>query len=157
MNLLSIDPAPTESGYCIVDMETYKPIEFGKISNYRIMGRIEDAGFDECCIEMIGHYGTGMPAGKTVYDTCIWIGRFIQCLHHERPCVNAELIMRATVKTGICGQAKAKDANVIQALKDRFGDKGTIKHKGFFFGFHSDIWQAFALGVYYLDTMKGEV
>ena len=43
-----------------------------------------------------------------------------------------------------------------QALKDRFGDKGTKKKPGHFYGFSKDIWQAYALGVYWIDTQKEE-
>ena len=150
--LLAIDPGNEFSGYVIVDKYTYKPIDFGKINNYDMKGKIRLA---DCIsvIEMIGHYGTGMAAGKTVYETCLWIGRFIETIC-DCNMPEPELIKRATVKAHICGQSKAKDGNVIQALKDRFGDKGTKANPGFFFGFSKDAWQAFALAVYWIDTNK---
>ena len=48
----------------------------------------------------------------------------------------------------LCGQTKAKDTNVRQALIDRFGVVGTKKNQGWFYGFKADIWQAYALGVH---------
>jgi len=160
MLVFAINPGNVESGYVVVDSETYIPIEFGKVDNFALLDIIDrydvaetDNPADKFVIEMIGHYGTGMPAGKTVYETCIWIGRFIQTIvfnGREEP----ELIKRATIKASICGQVKAKDGNVIQALKDRFGDKGTKANHGFFYGFKADCWQAYALAVYYIDSLK---
>ena len=101
-------------------------------------------------IEMIGHYGLGMPAGKTVFDTCVWIGRFTECYGSEL----TETILRPTVKTHLCGSARAKDGNVIQALKDRFGDKGTKGNPGVAYGMSGDLWQAWAVAVTWLDGQK---
>ena len=46
---------------------------------------------------------------------------------------------------------KAKDSNIRQALMDRFGEVGTKKNQGYFYGFKADIWQAFAVCVTYHD------
>ena len=51
-----------------------------------------------------------------------------------------------------CAEAQGqKDGNVRQALIDRFGVVGTKKDPGWFYGFHADIWQAYAVGVTYMD------
>jgi hypothetical protein len=109
-------------------------------------------------IEMIGHYGTGMPAGKEVFDTCVWIGRFMEHLLSKG--VVSDLVMRRDVKLHICGTSKAKDSNIRQALVDRFAPgepnygKGTKKKPGWFYGFSEDMWQAYALAVAYLDYLN---
>jgi len=147
MRILAIDPGPVESAYVIMD--DYKPVAFGKIDNHDILGIVDSE--KRLIVEMVSHYGTGMPAGKTVFDTCVWIGRFI-----ERMDGTVDTILRATVKTHLCGMARAKDGNVIQALCDRFGEKGTKKHPGWFYGFAKDVWQAYALGVAWMDAQEAE-
>lgn len=153
--LLAIDPGHTESGYAIVDTTTYEPIEFGKVTNAKLRTLIRDRIYGAVAIEQIGHYGTGMPAGKDVFDTCRWIGRFEQLVEDQD--VVPTLVLRAKIKTHLCGNPRAKDGNVIQALVDRFAPgepnrgKGTKAEPGFFYGFAGDVWQAFALAVYVAD------
>ncbi len=102
-------------------------------------------------IEMIGHYGTGMPAGKSVFDTCVFIG-MAKYAYGRKFC---EIMLRPTVKAHICGSARAKDGNVIAALKDRFGEKGTKANPGVAFGMKADLWQAWALAVCWWDQNVG--
>jgi hypothetical protein len=155
MRLLAIDPGPTQSAYVVVDQDL-RPRVFNKVANPMLLHHL-NTSFGHVVIEQIGHYGTGMPAGKDVFDTCVWIGRFIQAC----PDQNVALVKRATVKTHLCGTPKATDANVIQALIDRFAPgernhgKGVKNAPGFFYGFHSDIWQAMALAVYQHDILTG--
>ena len=156
--ILAIDPGNVQSGYCVIG-PSYKPMDFDKVNNETLASNLERMfygfGIDEVVIEMIGHYGTAMAPGKTVFDTCVWIGRFIQITEDcNLPCT---LIKRKVVATHICDSPKAKDSNVTQALVDRFAPyqgnygKGTKKEPGFFYGFAKDIWQAYALGVTYMD------
>ena len=77
---------------------------------------------------MIASYG--MPVGKEVFDTCVWIGRFIEdmnCIPQDRITVT-EYIYRKDEKMNICHSMKAKDSNIRQALIDRFGVVGTKKN-----------------------------
>lgn len=160
--ILAIDPGNIQSAYVVVDKQTYKPLKFDKVENIHLRGIVDDLlddfnetyDIDRVVIEMIGHYGSGMPAGKEVFDTCIEIGRLSQLI--EEQLCPLEYIKRATIKARICGISKAKDSNVIQALKDRFGDKGTKKEPGWFYGFRADIWQAYAVAVTWLDQEAQE-
>ena len=93
-----------------------------------------------------------MPVGQEVFETCVWIGRFIQASRKE-----TQLIYRKDVKLNICNSMKATDASIIKALKDRFGDKGTKANPGWFYGFSKDVWQAYALGVTYLDKEREQL
>lgn len=152
---MSIDPGNIESAYCIIEAETYKPLEFGKIENNNLLERISMFKDIECIVvEKVASYG--MAVGQTVFDTCEWYGRFIQkyCDTHDNFKIN--YIYRKEVKINLCNSVKAKDSNIRQALIDRFGQVGTKKDKGFFYGFKADIWSAYAVGTTYLDKVKYE-
>src|SRR5574344_2092430 len=146
MRILAIDPGNTESAYVLMD-EGYRPLNFGKVDNYHMRQVITDmetenllAGFRsggpvKTVIEMVASYG--MAVGKEVFETCVWIGRYTELASRT------EYIYRKDVKMNICGQTKAKDSNIRQALIDRFGIVGTKKAPGWFYGFKADIWQAY--------------
>lgn len=127
MRYLGIDPGNEQSGYVIVD-EDLKPIEFGKVYNEELLRKLYKIkqDIDFIAIEMIGHYGTGMPAGKTVFDTCVWIGRYEEAL---KDC-QVGRIMRSEEKMNLCGTMKAKDSNIRQALIDRFAQFDFKNGKG---------------------------
>ncbi len=157
MRILAIDPGNTETAYVLMD-EEYRPLKFGKVDNYQMRQLISDMETEtllsvfradgplKTVIEMVASYG--MAVGKEVFETCVWIGRYTELTSHS------EYIYRKDVKLNLCGQVRAKDSNVRQALIDRFGVVGTKKSPGFFYGFRSDIWSAYAVGVTYLDSEK---
>ena len=153
--ILAIDPGNIESAYCIIEKETYKPLEFGKIENNNLLERISMFKDIECIVvEKVASYG--MAVGQTVFDTCEWYGRFIQkyCDTHDDFKVN--YVYRKEVKMNLCNSTKAKDSNIRQVLIDRFGVVGTKKNQGWFYGFKTDVWQAYACGVTHLDKVKYE-
>ena len=160
--LLSIDPGDVESGYALIDMDTYQPVEKGKIANdslnHRLFGWIL-MGVKHVSIEMIASYG--MPVGKEVFETCVWIGRFMETISRaDGPNVDVRRVNRLTVRLHHCHSTKAKDSNVTAALVDRFTPgarnlgKGSKAEPGWFYGFKGDVWQAYALGVYHLDCLR---
>ena len=159
MTLLAIDPGNTHSGYALIETGTCQPIKVGKIPNDEVLELIRFTSYDHLSVEMIASYG--MAVGKEVFDTCIWIGRFIQ-RHDDRVAEYAgyDLVYRREVKLHHCNSTSAKDANIIQALIDRFAygqpnrGKGTKANPGWFYGFAADIWQAYALAVLTNDTRE---
>ena len=161
-HILAIDPGNTESGWCIIDAETRRPFEFGKVSNYDLlMTLLEWSGAAEhVAIEMVASYG--MSVGAEVFETCVWIGRFRSVFDFFGPTTRLDLVKRQPIKLHHCKSTKAKDSNVRQALVDRFASgqpnhgKGTKAEPGWFYGFRADIWQAYALAVYVADTIQGD-
>ena len=127
MKILAIDPGNIESAYCVVDSETYRPLLFDKTKNEEILEFLENnryRGFNtvgDIVIEMIASYG--MPVGKEVFETCVWIGKFA-----EASGMRESYIYRKEEKMNLCNSMKAKDSNIRQALIDRFGVVGTKKN-----------------------------
>lgn len=154
--ILAIDPGSTQSAFMLMDRETYRPILFGKENNDYVLDRVKCTvdGID-LAIEMIASFG--MPVGAEVFDTVFWIGRFWEASNSS----NKKLIYRRDEKLNICGTTKANDATIRQALIDRFAPgvknhgKGIKRNPGWFYGFAADMWQAYAVGVTYLDTLTG--
>ena len=148
--ILAIDPGNIMSGYVFLyDNLTVK--EFGKINNFELLEKIDCGDFGACknvAIEMIASYG--MAVGATIFDTCVWIGRFCEKIELELS-IEPVYIYRKDEKINLCGTMKAKDNNIRQALIDRFGIVGVKKNKGWFYGFKSDIWSAYAVGVTFHD------
>ena len=149
MNILAIDPGNIESAYVVLD-SNLKPVEFGKISNEEMLDTINAACFNgkikHIAIEMIASYG--MAVGESVFQTCVWIGKFAQ---EASKYAEVTYIYRKDEKMNLCHTMKAKDSNIRQALIDRFGIVGVKKNPGWFYGFKSDVWAAYAVGVTYYD------
>ena len=148
--ILAIDPGSEQSAYVLYDPTIAWIGLFGILSNGEMCDTLQSviaAPASILVIEQIGHYGTGMPAGKTVFDTCIWIGRFLQAWDGPY-----ELVPVKTWRAQLCGSARAKDGNARQALIDRFGAPGTKKNPGKLYGVKKDVWQALGLAVAYGDT-----
>lgn len=160
--ILAIDPGNMESGYVVVEHdgeEIRRVLDVGMLPNEEIRDVLRknlygnDAVF---AIEMIARLG--MPVGQTVFDACLWIGRFMECA--EKYGAESVKIFRREEKLYLCGCMNAKDANVRQALIDRYGGVGTKKEPGFFYvngkKFAKDMWAAMAVAVTYFDKyIKG--
>jgi len=155
--ILAIDPGNIDSAYVLLDDEL-RPISFDKVENSRLLEILYQFPRQNFALEMVASYG--MAVGKEVFDTVFWIGRFWE----KADFPNKQLIYRKDEKMNLCHSMKANDANITQALADRFAygipnkGKGTKKNPGPFFGFAGDVWQAYAVGVTYHDLyLKDEV
>ena len=155
--ILALDPGPEQSAYALIDADNCQPLKVGKIPNDQLRddlmwGRLEA---DHIGIEMVASYG--MPVGVEVFETVVWIGRYLELLQGTCP---VQRVFRREVKLHLCESARANDATIIQALVDRFAPgarnrgKGTKAAPGWFHGFAADMWQAYALGVFLADTRK---
>jgi hypothetical protein len=131
--VLALDPGTYKTGWVLYDMRTSRIVEkddgqpiltqavtkqMGVTDNEKLLELLRVSTFPIVC-EMVGHYGTGMSVGKTVFETCIWIGRFKEACKAQ----DFTTVLRKTGVTYMCGSSKAKDTNVKQALwdLDRFG------------------------------------
>ena len=115
MKLLAIDPGTTKSGWVLI--EDGKPVEWGWDENEEVMGLLgvtRGILHDEVVIEDVAHYG--MPVGRDVFETVRWTGRF-----DTTTLMPVVYINRPEVKLTLCGNPRANDSTIRQALIDRFG------------------------------------
>lgn len=152
MKVLAIDPGNVESAWCLIDSETLRPITFGKAENVVVLSVwLNFLDCDRIVIERVASYG--MAVGREVFETCEWIGRFTEAAYAP-----VSYVYRRDEKLHICGDSRAKDANIRRSLIDRFAThdlkngKGTKKNPDWFYGFSADVWQAYAVGVTYIET-----
>lgn len=145
--LLAIDPGNTESAYLLYDTVARCPLEWQKALNDQVLRYLTScaaAGADLLAVEMIASYG--MAVGREVFETCVAIGRFVE--RWNRP---HRFVYRAEVKLHLCQSARAKDANVRQALLDRYGGKevavGRKATPGPLYGLSGDCWSALGVAI----------
>lgn len=147
--MLAVDPGTTHSG--VVWYRDGQPTDCGVYENEEVLGFLRAPVVESVAIEMIASYG--MAVGREVFETCLWIGRYIE---RAGGMDKVRLVYRRDVKQHICGSAKAKDANIRQALIDRWGGKaeaiGTKKSPGPLYAVKSHAWAALAVAVTAAET-----
>lgn len=161
MKILAIDPGPIKSAAVLWDGE--KLLGTGILQNKWLAQKLADENFgwnDEphiglfaqtsvLAIEQIKCYG--MTVADSVFDTVYWTGCFCEAFGRHY----SVRIPRMAVKMHHCHDSRAKDGNIIQALKDRFGEPPSKKKENETYGgchVAADIWQAWALAVHFWDT-----
>jgi len=115
--IFAIDPGPTRSAYLIAAPGSPLAIvEYGYEPNLALLARLLDCEREhELVIEEVEHYG--LPAGRDVFQTVRWSGRFEQAWQPGF----VRYVPRRAVKLELCGSPRANDGTVRQAVIDRFG------------------------------------
>ncbi len=140
--ILAIDPGTEQSGWCRFGGGIV--CESGVFPNHEVLRFVKECN-GVCytlAIEMVASYG--MPVGKEVFETVRWIGRFQQAWRDPEA---VRLIYRRDVKLHLCGNMRAKDPHVWQALLDKLGPVGTKKQPGPLYGVKSHARSALAVAV----------
>jgi hypothetical protein len=156
--ILALDPGPTQTGW--VEFDGARVLDCGVLPNADILRTLPHDEAGVLAIEMIASYG--MPVGREVFETCVWIGRLQQAWREPDA---VRLVYRKDAKHHLCGTSKAKDANVRQALLDLFPRSGGgatpqigTKHApGPLYGVSTHVWPALAVAVvvaHQLGTLK---
>lgn len=146
MKVIGIDPGTTKSGVVLwgSDDDSHSILHAGVTDNGDVAGFIRTCNPDVVAIEWI--QSMGMVVGKEVFETCLWVGRFVEfSVGIEIPC---RCVPRGVIKLHHCMSPRANDSNISQALRDKYGQKGTKKDPGFFFGVAGHAWQACAVAAY---------
>lgn len=147
--ILAIDPGCEQSAWCyLVDG---MPEHAEKIPNDATLTVLrEGCPYRDAtlAVEMIASYG--MPVGREVFETCLWIGRFIEAWAARGG--RYKLIYRRDVKLFLCESARANDANIRAALIDLYGPGkeravGLKRTPGPLFGIKGDEWSALAVAL----------
>lgn len=152
--ILAIDPGSEQSAWLLWDKDSGSVVAFSLLSNEDLLESVRNgrSAADVVVIEQIESYG--MAVGREVFATVHWSGRFTEA---ARPTPVVQLPRRA-VKLAICGDSRAKDANIRQALLDRFGGKdtavGTKRARGPLYGIKSDLWAALGVAVAWTEAAK---
>jgi hypothetical protein len=146
--ILAIDPGTTHSGWVLYADGQVR--DCGVLHNQDVLELIRSGcAYDLLALEMVASYG--MPVGAEVFRTVWWTGRFAQVSVSP-----IREVFRKDVKSHLCGSQKAKDANVRQALIDRYGGKaeaiGTVKKQGPLYRVKSHAWPALAVAITAAET-----
>lgn len=149
--LLAIDPGTRESAFVIL-FDSGLLAGFDKLENTKLLHALRELGEETVVIEKISM--GGMIAGAEIFETCFWSGKFAEAAESNGREVHR--LTRMDVKMHLCGQTRAKDVNVRQALIDRYGPGkdiaiGTKKKPGPLYGIKADVWAALAVGVTFGD------
>jgi hypothetical protein len=156
MVILAIDPGPEKSGVTVYDAKRQCIRNAAVMTNHDLTSKIRlgEIRADMLAIEMVACYG--MAVGEETFETCLWIGRFIEAWEHDTGGV-AHKTYRKDVKLYLCNSLRAKDANVRQALIDMFGGSSAIgskKQPGPLYGIKSHMWSALAVAVTAAHQLK---
>ncbi len=154
MAVLAIDPGNIQSAYVV--MEESKIFNHGILPNDFLLSKdfiaslSNGASFqiNEVLIEMVACYG--MPVGAEVFDTCVWIGRYLE--RAKALGLETQLIYRKEVKLWHCNSMRANDSSIRQALIDKYGAPGTKKLPGATYGIKKDEWSALAIASYWNES-----
>jgi hypothetical protein len=148
---LGIDPGPVESAFVWWDAVAERVIRLESIPVFKLdsitIGPLLK-GVDCVSIEWIECFG--MAVGQETFRTVAGIGWFASLLYDRT--WSLRLVPRRAVKMHLCNSMRAKDANVRQALIDRFGPVGTKKQPGKLYGVATHYWAALGVAVYSADV-----
>jgi hypothetical protein len=151
MIVIGIDPGPEKSAWCVFDGT--KVVDSGIVLSHLIDQIIPRETLHKYLVAVEHVQCFGLAVGREVFETAYWIG------YYRRVCEEARIrfarVYRSEIKLHFCQSMRAKDANIRQALVDRFGGKGTKASPGFFFGFKADMWSAAAIAIYAWDKENG--
>jgi hypothetical protein len=165
--IVALDPGDVQTAWVAYWADTKEVLAFALEPNQEVLERLQDPGWPgdhegvgndvefEYAVEMIASYG--MPVGKTIFDTVLWIGRFYQAITEDQGGNTPRLIVRKDVKLHLCGTPRAKDPNVTAAICNRYGGdikraKGTKKAPGPLYGFKSDLCAALGVAITAAET-----
>ena len=157
--ILGIDPSNKASAFCLVELPSLKPIEFGFMEADEMLYYVENLPNSyDAHLAIEGIENLGMTVGKTVFDTCMLVGRLLErgylagrlneeTFYNEDEDIygdwhyiswtdggndykDIKLIYRKQEKMNLCGTMRSKDKDIRQALVERFAPNTPNGGKG---------------------------
>ena len=154
--IIGIDPGNKETAIVGIDDQLI-PFFHEKMDNGNIKAFLNDQLklFPNAVIGIESIASYGMAVGKEVFETAEWSGRIREICNRY-----TYRVYRRDVKLHLCGNPRAKDSNIRQAIIDRYpatgGGKvpqiGTTKEQGPLFGFSKDRWAALGVALTLAET-----
>ena len=147
--MIGLDPGPTHSALVVVSGGLIAAHHY--CDNWAMRDLLAEYGHHQVrdpsgpfmlTIEEMQSYG--MAAGRSMFQTCVWAGRFAE-LYYQRCAVEAAWLPRPQVKLRLCGTVRANDRDVREELLHRYGPQGTKKQPGPTYGMSGDKWAALAV------------
>lgn len=125
--IYAIDPGTEKSA--LVTFNDWLEVDGFIMSNEGLLVTLRSKAFRQVpailAIERIE--ARGMAVGETTFETVHWAGRFMEAWETATGGLPVNRITRRTIKVHLCGDTKAKDPNIRQALIDRFGGSDAIR------------------------------
>jgi hypothetical protein len=145
MTILAIDPGYEQTAFVAYNHNDERIENMGIVPNGDFLLMLPALAAERAlACEMVACYG--MAVGREVFETCVWIGRFIQAAHPQP----IQRVYRRDVKMHLCGSNRATDANIHAAIADLFGGrrcKGIKAAPGPLYGVKSDLWAALGVAI----------
>ena len=151
MRIIAIDPGETWSGvvWWYDGMVRSKGMFLNSDLVLRLMSPTTAGALG---IEWLSSYG--MAVGRSVFNTCRWVGHFESAWESHNGNPKANLITRKEVKLHLCGNSSTNDKFVREALIDRIGPVGTKKNPGPLYGISGHLFSALAVAVTLWDRLN---
>jgi len=148
-DILAIDPGSKRSAYVIVQQCGQVVGEI--LDNFELIGRLRELPLRSLVpvIEMVSCYG--LPVGKDVFTTVLWIGRFCQTIEDVIGNNKVTLLPRQRAKQVFYLGCNSNDSMIRYAIIKLYGGKenalGNKAAPGPLYHIHYDLWQALALAI----------
>ena len=142
MLICAIDPGSSKSA--LVVWNGKKLFKTVILENEKFLKWLElnHTKLDFVAVEMLANQGRS-NVGKETFDTCRVVGQIeYLCKVYNLRC---QLFYRSQVKLHHLGKVIGNDSDILKALVKKYGEKGTKKNPGLFYGVTSHCWQALAI------------
>lgn len=153
--ILALDPGNKDTAFVLFDERERSIRDKGKVPNVEVASMLRtlsaNPNYAVLAIENIQSFG--MPVGREIFDTCVWIGRFVEM--SKAPLVWP--VYRTQVKAAFCPHTP-NDSGIRAAMCERYGgDPKKNKQAGMLTGVKADIWSALAIATFVSDQRRNKV